>query len=50
MPAMPMAQSLARHEKCALGLPDGWVRTDKPADGTGLHSMQSRSGRQNKES
>ncbi|WP_378741553.1 hypothetical protein [Nocardia brasiliensis] len=47
---MPMAQPLARHEKCALRLPDGWVRTDKPADGAGLHSMRSGSGRQNKES
>ncbi|WP_433664352.1 hypothetical protein ACQPW1_20785 [Nocardia sp. CA-128927] len=47
---MPAAtQALVRHEECGIRLPDGWVRSDKPADSAVLHAMQSCGTRQNKE-
>lgn len=47
---MPAATpAFTRHQECGIRLPDGWVRSDKPADSAVLHAMQPRSMRQNKE-
>ncbi|WP_167769062.1 hypothetical protein [Nocardia sp. CS682] len=43
------APSLARHEACGIRLPDGWVRSEKPADRAMPHAMQTRNISQNKE-
>lgn len=44
-----MPKTLALHEECGIRLPDGWIRSDKPADSAVLHPMRSRSTRQNEE-